>query len=553
MNNLGGLTCRRQRWDDTICERRRCKEYSVELSGETCSFSCGKLIWKSDYELKIIYSNFGDIPEPVEDGVCPEESYTTTIVTPSVSSTTVREISTVFEMPNEKNDTTTITPSSPTTEVESSRSSFEKYNDSVGDPDFENKIRPNRKDNDKEKKDTLNETRSSEDNGSIIVPMPVLVGAVTNGVIILVVAIVVSCRLSKDKKSERNKIVCDIAAAQNSQTIFTESDRAGIMRAQTLNENLERVVYHTLDEVADNVEHQPPFDKCDEQGYTVISDCDTKDFLSNDSRDRKCRPLPQPPNVRTANKIICSEPPTDSSAGQCPSLWASNSSAGTDVSSVKPPPYMSTLEDPASPKDSVSSLPPPRPHVRLVNLENLKYMGLVKLRQDQARFGQETEVKLIRTQEGNLELVNVHEELPTLKEYYTNLQLIKQRNGSIGVVGLLEAVTESAGNDGSADQPLPIKRSEYVTFDPETPLPRENAVDEDANSPCDEEKRSNPCTVYFGSVELNAGVKVNPCDYLSVRDINPSDMSARSDGYLTVKDLENIDPPATSESVGIKQ
>ena len=92
MNNLGGLTCRRQRRDDTICEKRRCKEYSIELSGDTCSFSSGKLMWKSDYELKIIYSKFGDIPEPVEDGICPEESYTTMIVTPSVSSTVLRDI-----------------------------------------------------------------------------------------------------------------------------------------------------------------------------------------------------------------------------------------------------------------------------------------------------------------------------------------------------------------------------------------------------------------------------------------------------------------------------
>ena len=145
-----------------------------------------------------------------------------------------------------------------------------------------------------------------------------------------------------------------------------------------------------------NSEEPSSVGEFDDKGYLVLSDCNTKELSLDKSRDRnEYRPLPHPPKPETAENLISSE--------------GSSSSAGTDISSVKPPPYLSTLEDPTSPKDSVSSLPPPRPHVRLVNLENLKYMGLVKLRQDQTRFGQETEVKLIRTQQGNLELVNVQE------------------------------------------------------------------------------------------------------------------------------------------------
>ena len=501
MYSPGGLTCSRQRLDDATCQKRRCKGYSIDFTGTPCSLSCVRLIFESEYELKISYDNFGDFPTPVEDGMCPEKSDNTTVK--SVSSARLHNINnTAFSDAEEG---------------------------SVSNRDV------------------------NEESSGFSFSIPLLAG--TGGVVLLEVVIVVSCTLARAKGEKQGRNNGGSTTVPDPSTTSPDLKNTDDIRALTESpkqDDLERVIYHTLDEMADTVDHTPILDECDDQGYNIISDYHKNARFSGGPRDKTNRPLPRPPNVQTSKKFNRSGLSTDSSTGKSLSLRASNfsgkstslrvsnSSAGTDVSSVKPPSYLSTLEDPASPKDLVSSLPPPRPHVRLVNLENLKYMGLVKLRQDQAMFGQETEVKLIQTQEGSLELVNVQEELPAFMEYYTNLQLIKQKDGSIGVVGLLDLHAESAGNDSPASQPFPNKRSEYAML---TCSPYINAVERDDaedKSPSDHTDQWNPYILYFGSVELDKDVKVNPCDYLSVRDIDLSDISARSDGYLTVKDLENI-------------
>ena len=176
------------------------------------------------------------------------------------------------------------------------------------------------------------------------------------------------------------------------------------------------------------------------------------------------------------------------------------------------------------------SLPPPRPHKRLVDIKDHKAMGLVKLRPGQDVFGDVTDVKLIWTRTGNLELVSTREELPAFVEYYTRLLLINQTGGSLGIVGSLDSDTEPT-NDYSSPylQVLPdVSRSDTPGFEPVS----------NSNTSADEnirfsERTGKPISsthlIYFGSVTLNQDVNLDPCDYLTVLDIDPNDFPSGND------------------------
>ena len=330
-------------------------------------------------------------------------------------------------------------------------------------------------------------------------------------------------------------------------------------------------IYHTLEEMDDLGEHRPDLCDGDEQGYNIISEYDTGGCSLDERRkEMGCRPLPMPPTFGSERRFITSKPSSESSAG--PSM-ASNSTTGTDAFEFVPCLSMSSSEssagrsslsmalnstaeidalefEPCSSKPPiitgkptsftkpVSSLPPPRPHVHV--RENLKFMGLVKLRQDQAMIGHETEVNLIRNQYGSLEPIKDQEELPAITEYYTSLQLIKQKDGSVGVVGLLERRLEQVREESSADQHLPNESGEYLTLNPEIPSSNPEAVDEKRKSRKDEEDTPNPYIVYFRSVKLDEDVSVNPCDYLTVQDIDPIDLPSGNNGCLALTNLDDL-------------
>ena len=478
----GSFTCRRKRQNDNTCDRRRCKNYSVELNGDTCSFSCTQWIWLTSKKSEIFFRNLGDFPKPVEDGVCPEESDTI-------------------------NETTYFS----TTVGHAISESSEKFNNSTGDMDPGNRQSPE---------------------GGVSMLMHIVIGTVASGILVLVVLTVIFCKLAKARKCAG----CENASTLDSSTSSSELRKNE--RKSSSGEDLEREIYHTLEEMDDLGEHRLDLGDCDEKGYNMISEYDTGGrSLDKRRKEMGCRPLPMPPNSASERRLITSKSLSESSAG--PSM-ASNYTEGSDAFEFGPcsskPPIITGK--PMSFTKPVSSLPPPRPHVRV--RENLKFMGLVKLRQDQAMIGHETEVNLIRTQHGSLELVKDQEELPAITEYYTSLQLIKQKDGSVGVVGLLERRLEQVREESSADQHLPNERGEYLTLDPKIPSSNPDAVDEKRKSKKDEENTPNPYIVYFGSVELDEDVSMNPCDYLTVQDIDPIDLTSGNNGCLALTDLDDL-------------
>ena len=557
--SFGVSTCRRKRRDDNTCDQRRCKEYAVELSHDTCSFACGKLIWAADYELKIVYFNFGDIPEPVEDGICPEES-----------------------------DTAIVTPNNYTTLRLNMSAPFENYNDTIGDPEMDLENQTNAERSNREVGGAINKEGPDSDSNGFSFPMSIVAGAVGGGILILVVVTVICSKGAEIRKWVRS---------ENPGTLDATASSSELRKSEATSsssEDLEKEMYHTLDDMADTVGHQPHLDDCDGQGYDFISDYDTDGRSSDESRNKMgCRPLPRPPNSVSKRKFLASGSSTGSSTGQSSSFMLSKSTEETEPAYVTPPPYMPTIKTAStlSSRGMVSSMPPPRPHVRrvnlenngnngyltvkdfqntnskyisserlnssippprppvrLVNLENLKSMGLVKLRQDEAMFGHETEVKLIRTQQGNLELVNVQEELPSFMEYYTRLQLIKQKDGSVGVIGLLNRKVGKASDESLKTHHLLNESGEHLT----TASPHDDPLKEEGKSQLDEEDTSNPYIIYFGSMELEDDASLDHCDYLTIQDFDPSDLSPESDGYLTLRDLDHIHFTASSQAINLR-
>ena len=310
-------------------------------------------------------------------------------------------------------------------------------------------------------------------------------------------------------------------------------------------------MYHTLDEVVENVEHPQYIDVSGDHGYTVISDCDTDEGCFDEGRGHKgCRPLPKLPEPRSESTDTPPRSIVSASGFDSSSSMTSNSAATPNASL---PRCATFCRDPTQPSDQrpQSLLSPhclaettqsmafpsvlPRPHKRLVDLKDHKYMGLVKLRQDQAVFGDVTEVKLIRTLTGHLELINAEEELPAFNEYYARLLLINQTGGSLGVVGVLDTEDKPTGDS--------CKRPEPGTVDQAMMSPSKGAqaIHQDMMG------KENPYIIYFGALSLEENVSVNLCDYLTVLDIDPKDIDSDDDGCLTMLDLNNLNVSTSFE------
>ena len=406
-------------------------EYAIEMSVTSCVYPCTVVLWVDVSELT--FSNFGDIPEPVRDGVCPVER-------PSS-----------YQVPN-------------TTIQETSRS-FEKRNGSFDDlgncADFgggKNNV-------------TENFASDMTEGDDKIVEISIWV-VVRGALIVLVFAAVGVYRYTKRRNSERRKVDKDSPETNKSSSSSSELNTMDYFRAEgtsSSGEDLESVRYQTLDEVVEKVEHPPHIDVLDDQDYTYISDYDTDCHHSDECQISKAlRPLPKPPKSRSGTKSIPSECSVETSGVYYLSSITSTSDTSPDASFLRPP----TL-DPDSTQPSNQRLQPlfkphcqaettksmafpsvlPRPHKRLVDLKDHKYMGLVKLRQDQAVFGDVTEVKLIRTLTGHLELINAEEELPAFNEYYARLLLINQTGGSLGVVGVRDTEDKPTGDSCKRPEP----------------------------------------------------------------------------------------------------
>ena len=489
--------CRRLKWDGDICETYACMEYSVDTNLTSCSYPCNILLWPGYYDLE--FSNLGEVP--VRDGVCP--------VNPPATS----------PFPN--------------TTAQETKIFSGKVNDSIDDlgnaTDFG--------------RGNKNETGSFDSGVTYL--------GVGGGILFLVVAALGLYRYIRGSKRKRNDEGNPVSFGHSPSSSELSRVDSGSVEATSLSrEDLERVMYQTLGEVTDDIEGQSNVGGVDEQGYDLVRNCD-KDDSDECTVTKGCRPLPRPPE--SGNQKNCSLPETSAGAraAKSSSTIKSKPIATLDASNLRSPDFSSKSTQPSNPRSQSplksqrladttlsKAFPsaPPRPHKRLVDLKDHKSMGLVKLRQDQAVFGDVTEVKLIRTLTGHLELVNLEEELPAFVEYYTKLLIINQKQGSTGVVGLLNT-HEDLRSEEKLSQPLPPNRVGGMEFNNSEMMASSSNAYARYSDTVD---KPNPSIIYFGSLSLDEDVSVQQCDYLTVLDIDPSDTLPDSDGYLTILDTDNM-------------
>ena len=499
---LRSLNCHRMTISDNTCEGRECQKYSVQLNahGSTCSSSCGMLIWAANYDLKIVYFNFGDIPQPVKDGVCLENDATT------IESTTRAEAFT-------------------TSEAGANYTEFKR----IKDPDVTSAKRS-------------------------ILPVPILAGlaAAAGGILLLTIAAVAFCRNGKGSKKVRVRNDSDTGTGS---TFSSElSDKTDLARVETSStstssDEIDPTAYHTLDEMSDSVGRETIVAECDEQGYSIIQDCEHKGCQSREARDaRRHRPLPQAPNSRSKCIQSAATDPPGRSAGQMPITHLTSSwNLGSPLSAASKKPEDGLPIFPVrhtrlpNMTESVAFPPAPRPHRRLEVLDDHDYMGLVNLRQNDHVSG----LKLVRTQQGHLELVSGQEGSLAFSDYYTRILLINQTGGSLGVVGMMDLEEQADDNLAEVNHSLDTRESE--TRAAELVSDNENVPGADRDVMKSTLDRYIYIT-YIGSLSIAEDSSLYPCDYLTALDIDPEDISSESDGYLTVLDIDNVSRYASSGS-----
>ncbi|GFS27999.1 hypothetical protein ElyMa_005325400 [Elysia marginata] len=514
------MTCRRLKIGDDLCERTLCQKYSVQLNATQCSFHCGMLLWAIGYDLQILYFKFGEIPEPVKDGTCVEP----------------------IEV-----DSTNITSTGPTTKNNTVHNRSISYTNSsnTNSTDFG----PNR---------GLENSKSSSSS------TPVLAGSVGGGVffVVLIIALGVTIYFKRAKTGSRESNVSgtytDSSTATTGSSSSTELNKSDLFQREikaSSKGDTEEQIYHTLNEneLSDNIGHNNNFDECDEQGYHVIQDCKTKDHRSNHSGDEKmCRPLPSPPI--SSKRRLQSMSSERANTGQ--SRRFSDSSISTEPCSLDTgkqgpslPAFPFSYRRLSNGAESTAFPQLPPSHRRVVDLEEHQHMGLVNLRHDGPMFGHVTEVKLVRTQPGHLELVSAHDESPAFTEYYTRLLLINQPGGSVGVVGLLDPDGSCSEDQCQSSQLLCGKR------EPPTQKPNHGETYGYGSYPGEHGSSSNYVSkqslniVYFGSLSLNEEQSMSPCDYLTPIDIDPSEISCGIHPRLTTGDHPARNTPTSHHRI----
>ena len=501
------LDCRRMELNDDTCERDpdRCLSYLVPQTYSVCSFTCATLIWLADFAPDILFNNFDSFPLPSKNAVCSND------IGPTTTSPVVDTTASVFQ--NSTSHTTYF-------------SSDHDVNGNVTER-------------------TTAQTSSVEENtGSSNVQMFIWIGALVAVFLLVLMFAALCCKIIRKRKRDRggsvSPTVTDSPTPPSSEIVKVESSQT----IETSSEEMEVVKYHTLDEMAVAAEIETNFDDCDDQGYTVIRVGSCRDWQMAGVRDesRVTRPLPQPPDSvgkdsRTSSSENTARGDQTTSIPSIPITITSRSPSSLDSNPLVGQPHLIPSRDRAG---TCTTQPPPRPHKRQVHLENHTYLGLVNLRPDHAAFNLMREVKLVRTQHGHLELVSVQEELSALTEYYTRILLINQTDGDLGVVGLAEDTMNTSEREPCLNS-LDERRGSLTRGSDLSDLDRcwLDTLDKAVRYP-DDLGYSGQDIIYFGSLDLEDNRGVSSCDYLTVLDIDPNDLSSWGDRDFPVLDIDAI-------------
>ncbi|GFO07931.1 hypothetical protein PoB_003443600 [Plakobranchus ocellatus] len=473
------MICFRQTASDDTCDRSvSCIVFSVQLNSTKCSSQCILMVSTAPYNMTAEYYNFGDRPRPVKDGTCPTpDAPSSSVVT--TSSVTNKYSTNVIEM----NDTST-------------GSIADAITTSGG---------------------VVNSVRSTKGSKSLS-PLPYIGAGV--GAFFFIVAIATYSGYMHRKRKLKDSTAAG-PVTSNSEISASNSSRSLPDNHTNNDEEADEAGYQTLDEVVDGAADAEQAPECDADGYNIIRDCAVGHDCWTNTDKKRCRPLPEPPE----------------SDGSVPGVLTS---AGTLQSSMSLP--ASSLSKTASLSTADHSLPNdqsrpqshdrpnPTPHKRQAEPNQIEHMGVVNLKSGHHALSGHTQVRLVRTPWGDMELITLESDLPVFTEYYSRLQLVSMKDDGLGVVGVSTGQADSDSHkyfDVLETQEPVSKQSLQSTQHEQT----------DSASYTRSSMNSHLYIFYFGFVELTETATVSPCDYLTVLDIDPEKVATANSGYLTVLDI----------------
>ncbi|GFS24869.1 hypothetical protein ElyMa_001673400 [Elysia marginata] len=476
------LNCRRLPVDDDPCENKKqgCLVYSIQQDSSRCSFDCAQLLWLADFTLDIKYHNFGSKALPVKEGFCPNKRMTSTTL--SMLETTYYKadsLSSAFTIESSPNDSdlTTI-------RIQEMRGLDENITGSV-------------------KENTRNA-------GFDILLL--YVGTAVACSITVLMLVIVSCIVIKRRDNEKLSVNNPLQRTFSNES-YTDPTTAET--DETSGDGKEEVGYSLLDEMIMVSEQNAAFLQRGDQGFSFKQNGGMQHVHRDSSRNERlsCRPLPILPKSEDEQTYLRVLPEDILSSGISNFTHLINTTITNNGSTSRlSKPIVSNpserhvilnsngLTQTASGSEfsNIYDHPLPQPHRRLEHVQDHKPLGLVNLTPEQALSSHVTEVKLVKTSDGHLELVSGLDESPVFTDYYTRILLIDRNQDGLGVVGLRE------GTDGI----------ENKTFIPSPVSEIQNRLEEKSYK----ERQFELEIIYIGSLDLEDDLKIEPCDYLTVLD-----------------------------------
>ncbi|GFS24890.1 hypothetical protein ElyMa_001674100 [Elysia marginata] len=512
------ISCRRQLTADQTCETTgKCQSYAANFTLPACSLGCVDLAWLSAFTVPITYTETDHIFTLSENATCSASNNLTSDVTGTEAGT------------------------------------------------------------------------KTDSDGNLQLPMVLGIALGCAGLVVIVAAFGAWRACKRVRTREKSK--------RNGESMESSLDFPRGSRNKGFGDEREEDEYQEIYDIADGGRVPEHFDEPLEEGYNIIRDEKLKGDFSKSQAENASRPLPVlpdnkdltyseptstgeasssvepsplPPQYRSGDFQSFSEspPPVSSTPGAfspssttdngnlpatCTTTDSSSSSTSSTSSTV---PLLATSTHPnallgsrtrkpvtndesASKAMPTQTLPNPAPH-KIPQRENqYDHLGLVNIRSSYQSLSQYSQLKLVRSKQGGIELVTPQDDLPAVEELCSGLQVISLRNGSLCVLGLLEEPPSddyhkyfkilNMGNDqrprDEASKGSSLKRKKGgLVQDPQQSagLPEMQAI-------------------YIGSLELeNAQTLVSTeyGDYLKLVDIDTAEAFSDDGGYLRVLDIE---------------
>ncbi|GFO11435.1 hypothetical protein PoB_003794000 [Plakobranchus ocellatus] len=467
-----GVECHRETAGDNNCvNNERCLTYGVQLNSTICSFQCAQLIWIFAARISVTYNNFGDLPKPTKSQCLASD----------------------FPLPRKLT-----TGSYKSSEVFSNTSST-----------------------------SYKSNESSGESQPFLIPLSAGIGSY---LVVMALALYVAHRIKKRKKKLKGHTRTSPSTPLPG--IIATPSSGSLPQDRSNNDEEERVLYQTLDEMADVTRDEGhDVSECDAEGYNIIQDFITGRRQNESRAERVGRPLPNLPS----SEIIA-----PSSAIISDSLISSSNGPYTTIPSHPPPgPVGINPSVPEHTSQPSPCRPNPTPHRRMADLKKYEKMGLVYIQGDDPAFKGHTQVKLVRTEWGDLELISLEDE-PIYCNYYSRLQLINLKDDAVGVVGVTDTQTDAhiynkfQISETETEDSLRNDQSQYIleTFN------YKQAEERDSPSLLKDPPSPYVDIVFFGPLEMVADASFSPCDYLTALDIDPGLNVCTDSGYLTVLDID---------------